>query len=57
MRTLGVIVLAVMMLALSPTNVLADPVQVRASRGDGYGRLTFRWPRWAIKRAVKAIAW
>ena len=45
MRTLGVIVLAVMMLALSPTNVLADPVQVRASRGDGYGRLTFRWPQ------------
>ena len=45
MRTLGGIFLAVMMLALSPTEVLADPVQVRASRGDGYGRLTFRWPQ------------
>jgi len=45
MRTLGVLLLAVMMLALSPTDVLADPVQVRASRGDGYGRLTFRWPQ------------
>lgn len=45
MRRLGVIFLAVMMLALSPTVVLADAVQVRASRGDGYGRLTFRWPQ------------
>jgi len=45
MRRLGVILLAVTMLALSPTVVLADAVQVRASRGDGYGRLTFRWPQ------------
>jgi len=45
MRMLGVILLTVMMLALSPTVALADAVQVRASRGDGYGRLTFRWPQ------------
>ncbi|HEY9078915.1 tetratricopeptide repeat protein [Magnetovibrio sp.] len=29
----------------SPSVSWADPVQVRASRGDGYGRLTFRWPQ------------
>lgn len=45
MRRLGIILLAIMMLALNPTVVLADAVQVRASRGDGYGRLTFRWPQ------------
>ena len=45
MRMLSVIFLAIMMLALNPTVVLADAVQVRASRGDGYGRLTFRWPQ------------
>ena len=45
MRMLGIIFLAIMMLALTPTVVLADVVQVRASKGGGYGRLTFRWPQ------------
>jgi len=38
-------VLMLVLALLSPTEVWADPVQVRVSRGDGYGRLTFRWPQ------------
>jgi len=49
MRGLGGIVVAFLVLALvlvaTAPEAMADPVQVRASRGDGYGRLTFRWPQ------------
>jgi len=45
MRSLGVFILATLMMVLSATEVLADAVQVRTAQGDGYGRLTFRWPQ------------
>lgn len=45
MRRLGGLILTALVLTLSAAEVLADAVQVRTSQGDGYGRLTFRWPQ------------
>jgi tetratricopeptide (TPR) repeat protein len=37
-------ILAILLIAFASADVLADPVRVRASVQDGYGRITFRWP-------------
>lgn len=39
------------LLAASPAG--ADQVQVRTSQGDGYGRITFRWPQPVGHQAVR----
>jgi len=43
MRGLGFILALLLSWAVNVPGAMAEPVQVRASEGDGYARLTFRW--------------
>lgn len=45
MRCWGWIGLTLLVLFLSISQAFADPVRVRTSTGDGYGRMTFQWPQ------------
>ncbi|MCW8915299.1 MAG: hypothetical protein OQK24_05515 [Magnetovibrio sp.] len=45
LHRIAIFVLIVTLSVFGAVDVQADSVRVRATKGDGYGRITFRWPQ------------